>query len=302
MIGLSFGYEDKTVAQYLKDTPGFVTLASLLQSTGLDAALDKDGPYTVFAPTDDALRNVDVSGFTNDQLISILTYHVVPEFVLVPQISQPAAKRTLNNQTLTLEQSGGGLLINKGQAYPANVVAGGNDVIVNNGVIQPINGILIPPALPTAPPTAAPTTPATYNIYQLLLRDNRFQDLALASLIANITNDLEQIEMTLFAPTNAAFALYVNNLLDPTAPNAIKVYQEVLKYHVVPGRRPASALRTGALYTLHGTPVNITIGAGVTVNNANVIEADIMATNGVIHAIDHVLIPQDLYQIVGGRK
>jgi uncharacterized surface protein with fasciclin (FAS1) repeats len=41
---------------------------------------------------------------------------------------------------------------------------------------------------------------------------------------------------------------------------------------------------------------------GVTVNNANVIEADIMATNGVIHAIDHVLIPQDLYQIVGGRK
>jgi hypothetical protein len=45
LIGLSFGYEDKTVAQYLKDTPGFVTLASLLQSTGLDAALDKDGTY-----------------------------------------------------------------------------------------------------------------------------------------------------------------------------------------------------------------------------------------------------------------
>jgi hypothetical protein len=85
-----------------------------------------------------------------------------------------------------------GLLINKGQAYSANVVSWGNDVIVNNGVIQPINGILIPPALPTAPPTAAPTTPATYNIYQLLLRDNRFQNLALASLLANITNDLER--------------------------------------------------------------------------------------------------------------
>ena len=85
-------------------------------------------------------------------------------------------------------------MINKGTTNSANVLSGGSDVIVNNGVIQPINGILVPPVLPTVPPTTPPPTtaaPATYNVYQLLLRDNRFNDLALACLLAGIQGTLE---------------------------------------------------------------------------------------------------------------
>ncbi|XP_060566087.1 protein sll1483-like, partial [Ruditapes philippinarum] len=109
-------------------------------------------------------------------------------------------------------------------------------------------------------------------------------------------------EFTLFAPTNAAFEQYKDNLLNPNDPDAKRVYQEVLKYHFAPGARRSSELRNGqVIYTLHGTPLNITVGSGVRINTANVVKADILASNGVIHGIDHMLIPQDISQIVGGR-
>ncbi|XP_045203045.2 transforming growth factor-beta-induced protein ig-h3-like [Mercenaria mercenaria] len=306
LLGLSFGFEDKTVTEYLFDN-SYTVLYGALQSTGLTAALNGSGPFTIFAPTDDAFRGVSLNGLTTNQLASILKYHVVGEFVLVPMISQSTTKTTLDNQDLIIEPSGGGsLLINRLTSNSANVDAGNNDIIVNNGVIQPIDAVLMPPVLPTAAPTTPPPTtpsPAVYNIYQVLIReDTRFLDLSLALLLADLTSVLESSEYTLFAPTDAAFAVYKDNLLSPDSPNAQTIYQEVLKYHVVPGGRRASQLKTGVLYTLHGTPLNVTVGSGVMINNANVIDADIMATNGVIHAIDKLLIPQDINQIAGGTS
>lgn len=100
---------------------------------------------------------------------------------------------------------------------------------------------------------------------------------------------------TVFAPTNEAFAALpegtVENLLQPENRDQLV---EILTYHVVPGVATSETLagRQVRYATVNGETVHIdATGAGVTVENANVIAADIMASNGVIHAIDAVLLP-----------
>lgn len=284
LVGLCLGFEDKSIYKYLLDN-SYTSLTAALQTAGLASTLDGSGPYTIFAPTNDAFQQFNTSDKTKEQLATIFRYHVVNEFVLIPMIHQAVNKTTLETQNMTLQPYNGTILVN-GKAW---VLAPHNDIIVNNGVVQPIDHVLIPPVF------------VSHNIFQVLLReDTRFQDLTLALILSNLVSTLEVSEFTLFAPTNAAFERYKDNLLDPAAPNAQRIYQEVFKYHMIPGGRRSSQLKNGErLYTMHGTPVTIYIGTTIQVNNANVIDKDILASNGVVYAIDNLLIPQDIGQITG---
>jgi uncharacterized surface protein with fasciclin (FAS1) repeats len=70
---------------------------------------------------------------------------------------------------------------------------------------------------------------------------------------------------------------------------------KILTYHVVPGSITSDDLSSGDVATVEGSPVTVTVGEGmVMVNEASVIEADIPASNGVIHAIDRVILPPDM--------
>lgn len=300
LLGLTYAYEDKTLVQYLADN-GYSVLVGALNSTGLVPALAGTGPFTVFAPTDKAFQNVALNGLTTEQLATILKYHVVGEFVLVPMISQPTTRTTLASQDITLQSVAGTLVINSGTSGSARVDNLNNDIIVRNGVVQPIDSVLMPPMLPTAAPTTTLATPPNYTLDQVLIRQEQLRDFNIALLLADLVTDIRVAkEYTVFAPSDSAFALYQNNLLDPSAPNAQAIYQEVLKYHLVPGTRRASVLKTGPLFTMHGTTLNVTVGSGVMINNARVVDADILASNGVIHIIDKVLIPQDINNLVSG--
>jgi uncharacterized surface protein with fasciclin (FAS1) repeats len=97
---------------------------------------------------------------------------------------------------------------------------------------------------------------------------------------------------TLFAPTDAAFAALgqgvVDNLLLPANREQLA---NILLYHVVPGEVYSTDLEAGPVNAITGDAFNVTIGETVQVNDATVIEADIRATNGVIHVIDRVLLP-----------
>jgi len=107
-------------------------------------------------------------------------------------------------------------------------------------------------------------------------------------------------EYTIFAPTDLAFGRFSTlNKITRETPNYRMIYYEVLKYHIVPGARYSYQLQDQQkLYTLHGAPITVTLpGQGVSIDGvANVVEANIPASNGVIHAIDHVLYPADLLQ------
>ncbi|KAH3835363.1 transforming growth factor-beta-induced protein ig-h3-like [Dreissena polymorpha] len=286
ILRVSLAYEDKTIVQYLADN-GYTSLSRNLQSQGLNTPLSGTGPFTIFAPTDAAFAKLGNKTFSSAQLTNILKYHVVTDYLIIPMIKTPSNLTTLEGQDLMVQPIPGTLLLNNA----SRVITGNNDIICNNGVVHPIDTVLVPPELPT------------YTIAQVLLNDSRFADLNIALLIAGMTNILQSGDFTLFAPVNTAFATYQGSVLSPETPNAIAIYQAVLKYHVTPGGRRATQLKNNqALFTLHGVNLNITVNNGVTVNSvARVIDSDILCSNGIIHAVDHLLIPPDINQVASGN-
>lgn len=100
---------------------------------------------------------------------------------------------------------------------------------------------------------------------------------------------------TVFAPTNAAFAKLpagtVESLLKPE--NKAKL-AAILTYHVLPGKVMAADVKSGSVKTANGASVKIVASSsGVTVDGAKVVQTDIMASNGVVHVIDSVMLPKD---------
>ncbi|MFE1745788.1 fasciclin domain-containing protein [Coleofasciculus sp. H7-2] len=103
----------------------------------------------------------------------------------------------------------------------------------------------------------------------------------------------QQGPFTVFAPTDAAFAALpegtVEKLLQPEN-KAMLV--KILTYHVIPGKVSSSQLKSGEVTTVEGSPVTVKVGTdGVMVGNAKVLQANIEATNGIIHGIDKVIMP-----------
>jgi uncharacterized surface protein with fasciclin (FAS1) repeats len=97
---------------------------------------------------------------------------------------------------------------------------------------------------------------------------------------------------TVFAPTNAAFAALPAGLLDKLLlPKNKAILTKILTYHVVGSEVMAADVTAGNVTTLEGSSIAVTTMDGVKVNKANVTTTDVMASNGVIHVIDAVLVP-----------
>lgn len=156
-------------------------------------------------------------------------------------------------------------------------------------------------ATPTSeanPTPGANTTSATQgNIVDVATSKGSFTTLLAAVKAAGLTDVLaEGGPYTVFAPTDAAFAALpkgtVETLLKPENKEKLK---KVLAYHVVPGSVSSSAIKPGQVKTVEGSAVILkTSGDKIMVNNANVTSANIKASNGMIHAIDKVILPPDL--------
>ncbi|MBW4642762.1 MAG: fasciclin domain-containing protein [Goleter apudmare HA4340-LM2] len=134
-------------------------------------------------------------------------------------------------------------------------------------------------------------------IVDVLSANPEFKTLVTAVKAAELEKTLAgKGPFTVFAPTNAAFAKLpegtVEKLLQPENKATL---QKVLTYHVVSGRIDSKSIKPGEVKTVEGSPVSIKVENGkVTVDDANVTKADIKASNGIIHAIDTVLIPPGL--------
>jgi uncharacterized surface protein with fasciclin (FAS1) repeats len=100
---------------------------------------------------------------------------------------------------------------------------------------------------------------------------------------------------TVFAPTDEAFAALPPGVLDALLlPENKDVLAKILTYHVVPGTVLAADVTDGEVATVEGQNVTLSTADGVTVNGAKVVQADIVASNGVIHVIDAVILPPDV--------
>jgi uncharacterized surface protein with fasciclin (FAS1) repeats len=138
--------------------------------------------------------------------------------------------------------------------------------------------------------TTAPVAKA--DIVDTAVAAGQFNTLAKALTAAGLVDTLKGPgPFTVFAPTDAAFAKIPADKLNALLADKAALSQ-VLTYHVVGARVMAADVKTGAVKTVQGTPLNVVASSsGVMVNNARVIKTDIAATNGVIHLIDTVVLP-----------
>jgi uncharacterized surface protein with fasciclin (FAS1) repeats len=140
---------------------------------------------------------------------------------------------------------------------------------------------------------AASSMSSAADIVDTAVSAGQFKTLVKAVQAAGLAETLKGPgPFTVFAPTDAAFAKLPAGTLDSLLKDKQKL-TSVLTYHVVPGKVAAADVKPGQVKTVQGQSLTLAKdGGGVTVNNAKVTSADIMASNGVIHVIDTVVLPQ----------
>lgn len=122
----------------------FKTLVAALQAAGLVDTLKGKGPYTVFAPTDEAFAKLP-AGTVEDllkpenkaKLTAILTYHVVPGKVMAAQVSKMKSAKTVNGESLAISTNGGVVMVDNAKVIKA-------DILCSNGVIHVIDSVVLP--------------------------------------------------------------------------------------------------------------------------------------------------------------
>ncbi|MGB3298893.1 MAG: fasciclin domain-containing protein [Phormidesmis sp.] len=146
----------------------------------------------------------------------------------------------------------------------------------------------------TTAPDAMPAVTEGETVVDVAEANGSFSTLVAAIKAADLTETLNGAgPYTVFAPTDEAFAALPEGTLDKLLlPDNKEVLTQILTYHVVAGNVPSSEVETGAVPSVEGEDLDITADAGsVTVNGASVTQPDVMASNGVIHVIDQVLVP-----------
>lgn len=258
----------------------FKTLAAALQAADLVGALKGKGPFTVFAPTDEAFGKLPkgtvetlLKPENKQKLAAVLTYHVVKGKVGSDQVVKLSGAKSLNGQQIDIQVVDGKVKTDKATVLKT-------DIQCSNGVIHVIDQVILP---------------ASDNIPATAIKAGSFKTLVAAAQAAGLVDALSSKgPLTVFAPTDDAFAKLpagtVESLLKPE--NKAKLVS-ILKYHVVPGRVYSSdALAAGIAKTLEGQSVSIAVqGGAAMVNNAKLVATDLDASNGVIHVIDTVIMP-----------
>ncbi len=280
--------EEKMEAKDIVDTAvaagSFKTLAAALEAAGLVEALKGEGPFTVFAPTDEAFAALPagtVEGLLKDPeaLAEILKYHVVAGKVLAADAAKLTEAETLQGAPIAISAKDGKVMINDAEVISA-------DVMAKNGVIHVINKVILPPA-------EGAMMDEKKDIVDTAVAAGTFKTLAAALEAAGLVETLKGAgPFTVFAPTDEAFAKLPAGTVEALLKDP-KALGEILKYHVVAGKvMAADAAKLTEAKTVQGSPIKISVKDGkVYINDAQVTTADIETSNGVIHVIDTVILP-----------
>ena len=254
------------------------SLVSAVVQAELLETLQGAGPFTLFAPTDQAFADagIDLASLDNPAgkaaLADILLYHVVSGNVPSTALSDCMTTSAVNGQNLAFNL-GSGVMVND-----ANVTLA--DVGTSNGVIHVIDKVLTP----TDTPNDIPRTAQCSEVHNSLV-----SSIVQAELLETLQGDGP---FTVFAPTDQAFADAGIDLAALDNPEGKQTLADILLYHVVAGEVPAANVTDCmAASTVNGNPLSFTVGGTVMVNGATVTATDLSASNGIIHVIDKVLMP-----------
>ena len=252
-----------------------------IDTCGLTTTLKGVGPFTVFAPTDvafNALGQATILQLIADlpTLTNILKHHVVGDSVVSGMLSNNQIVTTLLGDDVTVTiNTNGDVFIDNAQVIVADIVA-------DNGVVHVIDAVLIP------------TTPANNTVYDIIDLSPSHTTLKTAIDACGLDGTLKGAgPFTVFAPTDAAFNALPAGTIAALL-NDLPQLTDILKHHVVGANVLSGSLSNSQIVTtLLGTDVTVTINSNgdVFIDNAQVIVADIVADNGVVHVIDAVLLP-----------
>ena len=254
-------------------------VAGVIQAELL-STLQGPGPFTVFAPTDQAFidAGIDLTALDTPEgkatLSDILLYHVVAGEVPAADVSECMSADAVNGQPLAFTVDGGVMVNNANVTIP--------DVMTSNGIIHVIDKVLMPSDAPNDIPRTAQCTG---------IHDSLVAAVIQAELLETLQG---QGPFTVFAPTDQAFTDAGIDLASLDTPEGKAILSDILLYHVVAGNVPSSAVtECMSADAVNGQPLSFTVNGGVMVNDANVSLPDVATSNGVIHVIDKVLIPTD---------
>jgi uncharacterized surface protein with fasciclin (FAS1) repeats len=278
-----------TIAEVAVANGSFTTLVAAAEAAGLVETLaDPDATLTVFAPTDEAFAalgddTINALLADIDALADVLLYHVIVD-AAVDSITATSLFGEMvemaNGDSVSIDIRDGALFINDSQVVIADVPA-------TNGVIHVIDAVLIPPADEMEPGT----------IVDVAVADGRFTTLVAAAEAAGLVETLADpsATLTVFAPTDDAFAALGEDTINDLLAD-LDALANILLYHVIVDQAvPAEVALTldgSDVEMANGDTVSITVTDGnLFVNESQVIITDVMASNGIIHAIDAVLLP-----------
>lgn len=272
-----------TIAEIVNTNANFSTLKAAVEKAGIGSALSS-GTLTVFAPDDAAFAAAGITAstlqsLTAAQVADILTYHVLSVRVGSSDVPVSDAVVTLQGKKIFASRNANGVFVNGIKVKSADVAA-------SNGVIHVIENVLIPP---------------TQTIQQIAAGNPNLSLLVAAVSKAGLLNAIgADGKLTVFAPTNAAFnAAGFNTVADINAAST-SLITTVVSYHVLGtnvfasdlvGGATATTLQGGTL-TIGLTPPSVKITTSANpASNINLDGVNIVATNGVVHLINRVLLP-----------
>lgn len=274
----------------------FTTLIAAVKaaSPAIMTTLLSSGNKTLFAPTNAAFTAAGITTLPNQATLdAVLKYHVINSEVTSSQIAMGSSNAETLNGKIYLSKGSAGVFINGSTKVTTP------DIDASNGVVHVIDRTLMPPSETIAQIATRLSTANPAQFTQLVAALARTQGQGANDLLAAAS--ASGSNLTVFAPTDAAFqqlytALGVNNVNEIPLATLINV----LKHHIVSGRVFSSDLSSGAVTTLNGN-ITINVGAnpptvtgasgGSNVANLQTSMLNILATNGVIHVIDKVLVP-----------
>jgi uncharacterized surface protein with fasciclin (FAS1) repeats len=282
----------QTIVDIAVEDGRFTTLVAAVQAAGLVETLSGEGPFTVFAPTDEAFAALPEGTLDSlllpenkQQLTDILLYHVVPGQVMAADavaLDGQMADTALEGKQIAVSVDMGSVYLNES----AKVII--TDIEASNGVIHVIDSVILPPSDDAAM--------ESMDIVDTAVADGRFSTLVAAVQAADLVDTLKgEGPFTVFAPTDDAFAALPEGTLDTLLlPENKQQLTDILLYHVVPGQVMASdVVGLTSATTVLGKDATVTVEDGKVFLNDNVeiIITDIETSNGVIHVIDTVLLP-----------
>ena len=316
----------KNIIETAQDTEMLSSLVEALtkadenSNSELISTLSGNGPFTVFAPTNEAFSELfdslegydSLEDFESEEeralLISILTYHVVSgTAALSTDLTDGQQITTVQGEDIGISIEGD-VFVQDATGEEAVVTQA--DIVVSNGVVHVIDKVLIPEAVLTAL--------ITQTITETVIDTETLSILEIAVIQANVAEILNSdAEFTVFAPTDDAFAALLvalgddfNSLEDFDDEEEIELLRNILLYHVIPGTTiKAADLEENSLLTafpensidIIASGDTFVIGDASTIN-ANITATDIKASNGIAHTIDKVLLPQAALDFIAARS